>query len=257
MDYLQALILSVVEGLSEFLPISSTGHLVLTSHLLGVTQDDFTKSFEIIIQLGAILAVTVIYWRDLIQNPKLWSRIMAAFLPTAVIGLLLYKVIKEYLLGNEMITVLALGVGGVVLIGLELLYKEKETHLSKIEELSLPKAALIGLAQSLSIIPGVSRAAATIVGGLFLGLKRETAVQFSFLLAIPTMAAATGLDVLKTKISFTSYEWSLLAVGFIGSFVVALLVVKWFLKYVQKNNFIPFGVYRIIVALAYWYVLLK
>ncbi|MBI2074363.1 MAG: undecaprenyl-diphosphate phosphatase [Candidatus Levybacteria bacterium] len=251
MDYFQAAILSIVEGITEFLPISSTGHLVLASKLLNLPQTDFVKSFEIIIQLGAILAVIVLYWKIII-NKNVWKIVFAAFLPTAIIGFTLYKLVKNILLGNSQITLLALFIGGVILIFLELIYKEKEHHVDKIENISLKNAFLIGLFQSISIIPGVSRAAATIIGALFMGTKRKTSVEFSFLLAIPTMLAATGLDLIKNNFSFSTSELSLLLVGFIGSFVVAILAVKFFLKVIQTHTFIPFGIYRIALALLFW-----
>ena len=257
MDYLQALILSVVEGISEFLPISSTGHLILTSELLKIPQTEFVKSFEVIIQLGAILAVVILYAKTLVTNRKLWPKLLAAFLPTAVIGFSLYGLIKQYLLGNAIVTLWALFIGGIVLIVIEKLYKEKEHHLDKAENLSYKKAMLIGLVQSLSVIPGVSRSASTIFGGLFVGLKRKTAVEFSFLLAIPTMAGATALDLLKSNFSFSTHEWSILAVGFVGSFITAILAVKYFLRYIEHHTFVAFGVYRIILAVLYWLVIIR
>ncbi len=252
MDLVNAILLSIVEGVTEFLPVSSTGHLILASRLIPVPQTEFVKSFEIIIQLGAILAVVVLYWRSLLINFEIGKRVFVAFVPTAIVGLALYKVIKTFLLGNTSVTLWSLLIGGIILIVLELLYKEKEHHLAQVEKLPLKKAFLIGLAQSLSVIPGVSRAAATIMGGLFLGLKRESAVQFSFLLAVPTMLAATLLDIVKMDFAFTADETTALVVGLVGSFVVALITVKFFLKYIQNHTFIGFGIYRIVVALLFW-----
>ncbi|KKS70979.1 undecaprenyl-diphosphatase UppP [Candidatus Daviesbacteria bacterium RIFCSPLOWO2_01_FULL_43_38] len=252
MDFLQALILSIVEGLSEFLPISSTGHLVLASELLGISQTEFVKSFEIIIQLGAILAIVALYAKTLLTNKTVWLRILAAFLPTAIVGFTLYRVIKNFLVGNTTITLAALFLGGIALIILELVHTEKDSHAGKIEDLTLKQSFLIGLIQSLSIIPGVSRSAATIIGGLFVGAKRKTAVEFSFLLAVPTMAAATGLDLLKSGFAFSQNEYSMILVGFAGSFIVAIFAVKFLLKFVQTHTFIPFGIYRIILALLFW-----
>jgi len=251
-DFLQALILSIVEGLSEFLPISSTGHLVLASELLGISQTEFVKSFEIIIQLGAILAIVALYAKTLLTNKTVWLRILAAFLPTAIVGFTLYRVIKNFLVGNTTITLAALFLGGIALIILELVHTEKDSHAGKIEDLTLKQSFLIGLIQSLSIIPGVSRSAATIIGGLFVGAKRKTAVEFSFLLAVPTMAAATGLDLLKSGFAFSQNEYSMILVGFAGSFIVAIFAVKFLLKFVQTHTFIPFGIYRIILALLFW-----
>ena len=257
MDYIQAIIFSIVEGITEFLPVSSTGHLILASELLKVPQSNFVKDFEIIIQLGSILSIVVLYFKELLRSKLIWQKILVAFLPTALIGLVLFKFIKSFLLGNLYITLIALLIGGVLLILLELIHKEKDTHIDSIEKMSFKNAFIIGTFQSLAIIPGVSRSAATIVSALFLGTKRKTAAEFSFLLAVPTMLAATSLDVLESKFSYTPYEWSLLAVGFIGSFVVALIVVKLFLKYIQNHTFIPFGIYRIAVAIIFWYILIK
>ncbi len=251
MTLFQTIILAIVEGLSEFLPISSTGHLVLTSAILQIKQTEFVKSFEIIIQLGAILAIVVLYFKTLLKNKEVWKRIMIAFLPTAVIGFALYKVIKQVLIGNTMVTVLALLIGGIALIALELIHKEKDHHKERIEDISLKNAFFIGVFQSLSIIPGVSRAGATIIGGLFMGTKRKAAVEFSFLLAIPTMLAATGLDLIKTGFSFTTQQYFLLGVGLIVSFFVAILAVKFFVKFVQNHTLIPFGIYRIILAILF------
>lgn len=256
MDFIQAVILSIVEGISEFLPISSTGHLILASDLLKISQSEFVKSFEIIIQLGAILAVTFLYWKKLI-NFKLWPKVIIAFLPTGIVGLTLYKMIKGFLIGNSLVTVTALFLGGVLLIILEKAYKEQEYHVSNIEQMTNKQAFWIGVCQSVSIIPGVSRSAATIIGGMFLGLKRTTAVEFSFLLAIPTMIAATGLDLVKTHLAFSGNEYMLLGIGLIGSFITALLAVKFLIKFVQTNTFIPFGGYRIVISILFFFLILK
>lgn len=257
MDFFQVLILSVIEGLSEFLPISSTGHLVLTSTILKIPQTEFVKSFEIIIQLGAILAVVVLYAKRIIANTKLWQKLILAFLPAGIVGLTLYRLIKDFLIGNESVTVGALFIGGIMLIILEKVYKEQQHHISDIEQITNKQALIIGICQSVSIIPGVSRAAATIMGGMFVGLKRSVAVEFSFLLAIPTMAAATGLDLLQTGFSFTSNEYLMLSMGLLGSFLTAIVAIKFLLKFVQTHTFIPFGIYRIILALLFWIFVLK
>jgi len=257
MDYLHAIILSIIEGITEFLPISSTGHMILTSKFLNVTQTDFVKSFEIIIQLGAIFAIIFLYWKTITKNLGVWKKIITAFIPTAIIGFLLFKIIKNYLLGNSLITVIALLVGGILLIILEKTYKEKDHHAENIEKISYKNAFLIGVFQSISVIPGVSRSAATIIPALFLGTKRKVAVEFSFLLAIPTMFAASGLDIIKSNFSFTFPEYSVLVVGFIGSFLVATLTVKFLLNFIKKHTFIPFGIYRIILAVVFWLAILR
>ncbi len=251
MNVLSAIILSFVEGGTEFLPISSTGHMILASTLLKITETDFVKSFEIIIQLGAILAILLLYWKKLLMNRDTFIRIAIAFVPTAIVGLILYTYIKNVLLGNPWVVVWSLGIGGILLILLEKFQKEKH------RDMSLFSAFLIGCAQSLSVIPGVSRAAATIVGARLLGIRREDAVEFSFLLAIPTMAAATGLDLLKSGRHFTGTQYELLAIGFIGAFITALFSVKWFIGFVKTHTFIPFAVYRILTAVAFYFFVLR
>ncbi len=251
MDLLQALLLSIVEGITEFLPISSTGHLLLATNFLKIPQTEFVKSFEVIIQLGAVLSVVVLYWKKLIGNFKLWKNIIAAFIPTAVVGLILYDFIKAVLFENILVVVGALLIGGVLLIVIEKLFKEKAHAIDSLEKLTLKQSFLIGIAQSFSVIPGTSRAASTIIGGLLVGANRKVAVEFSFLLAIPTMMAATGLDLIKSEFNFPSNELMILGIGFIGSFITAMLVVKWFIKFIQTNNFFWFGVYRIVLALIF------
>ncbi len=251
MNLVQALILAVVEGLSEFLPISSTGHLILISRLLSIPQTEFVKSFEIIIQFGAILAVVVLYWKKFLTDTKSLSRILIAFVPTMAVGLILYKFIKSFLLGNTFIVSLSLIIGGLLIIALERYYKVEKSHLKAIADVPPTKSAIIGLGQSLAVVPGVSRSASTILTGLFLGLDRKTAAEFSFLLAVPTMAAASLLDLAKSSWSFSTSEWGILGIGFAGAFLTALIAVKWFLAYVQKHSFVPFAVYRIVVGLLF------
>ncbi len=250
MTLLQSIILGVVEGFTEFLPISSTGHLILASRLLGLEQTEFQKSFEIAIQLGAILSVIVLYWRKFLDFPVL-ARVITAFIPTGILGFALYKVVKTYLFDSETIVLWALALGGVALIVFELLHKESDDAVADVEAIPYSKCALIGVFQSISMIPGVSRAGATIVGGLILGLSRSTIVEFSFLLAVPTMLAATLYDLYKNAATFAPQEFGVLAAGFISSFVVALIAIKFLLAYVRTNTFIPFGIYRILVAAAF------
>jgi undecaprenyl-diphosphatase len=250
MTLLQSIILGIVEGITEFLPISSTGHLILASRLLGLSQTDFQKSFEIAIQLGAIGSVIMLYWRQFLE-PAVLGRLIAAFIPTGLIGFALYHVVKTYLFGSDTVVLWALGLGGVALIVFELLHKESDDAVADVTSIPYSKAVLIGLFQSLSIVPGVSRAGATIVGGLILGLSRTTIVEFSFLLAVPTMLAATAYDLLKNASSFEAQQLGVLAAGFIASFFVALLSIKFLLAFVRTHTFIPFGIYRIAVALAF------
>ena len=243
MNLVEAIILSVVEGITEFLPVSSTAHLVLTSNLLQIPQTDFVKTFEISIQLGAILAVVWLY-RKQILDTSAWKLIMSAFVPTAILGFGFYGYIKDTLIGNIEVTLAALFVGGIVLLFVDRI-KYKKT------KLTLARAAGIGLFQALSMIPGVSRAAATIIGGRFMGLSTEEAVKFSFLLAIPTMVSATGLDLVKSGLAISGSEWIILIVGFVGAFLTAMVAVKGFVTYIQKNSLRSFGIYRIILAVVY------
>ncbi len=249
---LQAIILGLVEGITEFLPISSTGHMILASSAMHLTETDFLKSFEIFIQLGAILAVLIIYWKKLLLNAKIFKRVAVAFIPTALIGLILYKTVKQFL-GSTSVVLWSLAIGGALLIIFELLHKEKksgETTL-ELESITYTQALAIGVFQAVAIIPGVSRSAATIVGGLLLGISRRTIVEFSFMLAIPTMAAATGLDLIKSGHSFTGQEASMLAIGFVTAFASAFFAVRFLINYVKNHTFIPFGIYRIIIAAAF------
>lgn len=254
MNIFQVFILAIVEGITEFLPISSTGHLVLVSHMLNIRPTEFSKSFDIIIQLGAIAAIFFLYGKKLLVDKSLWGKIMVAFLPTGIIGLVFYKLVKEQLLGNITVTLLSLFIGGILLILLEKFYKN--TSAKSLGDLSYSQAFFIGIFQSFSIVPGVSRAAASIIGGLFMGQKRSAAVEFSFLLAVPTMLAATGYDLLKTRAIFTPGEYMLLLVGSIISFFVALLAVKFFVKFVTDHTFVPFGLYRILLAIVYFFAFL-
>jgi undecaprenyl-diphosphatase len=255
MNYIDALVLGAIEGITEFLPISSTGHLILASHLLGLPDGAFLTSFEIAIQLGAICAVLLLFWKSFL-NIEILKRLLAGFIPTAIVGLTLYSFIKQHLLGNELIVVIALAVGGVVLIVFELLHKEREDAPEGVETITYRQAMLVGLAQSVAVIPGVSRSAATILGGLMLGMRRTTIVEFSFLLAVPTMGAAVALDILKNYQSFAPQDFGYIGVGFVTAFVVALVAVKFLLRFVRTSSFIPFGVYRIVIAVLFFYFVL-
>ncbi|MBI4039286.1 undecaprenyl-diphosphate phosphatase [Candidatus Daviesbacteria bacterium] len=251
MEIWQSLVLAVVEGMTEFLPISSTGHLILTAQVLRLPATEFIKSFEIAIQLGAILAIILLYWKTLI-NFLIWPKIIIAFLPSAFLGFIFYDLIKQFLLGNSLVVVVSLLIGGVLLIFFEKRYQEQSYHLEKIQDLTYKKAFLVGLFQAVSMIPGVSRAAATILGGLFLGLKRKTAVEFSFFLATPTMLAATTLDAAKSYQQFSNDQMITLGIGLIFSFITAILAVQFFVKYIQNHTFVVFGVYRIVIAVLFW-----
>jgi len=255
MNFFDALIFGIVEGVTEFLPISSTGHLMLSAKVMGFSQTNFLKSFEIAIQLGAILSVLVLYWKKFLVDFEVLKRVLAAFLPTALLGFLLYKVVKKVLLNSPQVVLWSLFLGGIFLIIFEWLHREKESTVEDLAKISYRKAFLIGIFQSLAMIPGVSRAAATIVGGLLLGLKRRTIVEFSFLLAVPTMLAATALDLLKSVHEFSWGQMEFLLVGFVSSFAVALLSIKFLLHFIKNHTFVWFGVYRIAVALLFWFVI--
>lgn len=254
MSYFHALILGIIEGVTEFLPISSTGHMILAGSALKIPTTDFLKSFEIIIQLGAILSVVVLYWKKFWEREVL-ARLIVAFIPTGILGLIFYKIIKKFLLANEPVVLWSLFLGGIFLIVFELVHKEKPEATEEIKNISYKHAALLGVFQSIAMIPGVSRSAATIVGGLSMGLKRKTIVEFSFLLAVPTMLAASVLDLYKNASSFSVDQIGVLALGFVVAFLVAIGVIKWLLKYIRNHSFIGFGVYRIIIALLFWMII--
>lgn len=243
-----ALVLGVVEGLTEYLPISSTAHLILTSDLLGITQTNFTKTFEIAIQGGAILAVLALYWRKFL-DPTVVKKVAVAFLPTGILGLILYPFVKTYLIGNVTVVLWSLAVGGALMILFEYVKNDRAQSTGETtSDISYGKAFLIGLCQSVAMIPGVSRSAATIIGGMALGINRKTIVEFSFLLAVPTLAAATGLDLIKNYTLFSGDEFSLLAVGFSASFITAFIAIRFLLRYIERHTFIAFGVYRILLV---------
>ncbi len=256
MDYLHAIILGIIEGTTEFLPISSTAHLILGAEMLGLIETDFVKSFIIIIQLGAMLPIAWLYLKRYATNWAVHQRVFIAFLPAATMGFILYKFIKQFLLGNIAIMLWALALGGVILIGIEYYIRNyssenKISHGSIITALSFKQAFIIGCAQAIAVIPGVSRSGATIVSGLVLGLARQTIVEFSFILAVPTIAAATGYDLLKSTSAFSTNQISVLIVGFIVSAIFAQLSISFLLGYVRKHSFIAFGIYRIGIALAF------
>jgi len=247
-----------VEGVTEFLPISSTAHLMLTARILNIFQSDFVKSFEIAIQLGAILAVAGLYAKKVWGNKKLIPIILTAFVPTGILGFIFYKVVKMYLLGNDWIAIIAMAAGGILLLKLPI-FNFQFTNKSQfsnsknqtINDLSVRKLLFIGLVQSVAMVPGVSRALATIFGGMAVGLSRKEAVEFSFLLAVPTMAAATGWDLIASGWGFSTGEWGILTAGFLGAMITAWITVKWLVRYVETHDFRVFGWYRIVVA-AVW-----
>jgi undecaprenyl-diphosphatase len=256
MDILHAIILGIVEGLTEFLPVSSTGHLILAGELLKLPETEFLKTFEVVIQLGAILAVVVLYWRRLLLDRQMMQRIIVALIPALGVGFLFYTTIRK-MLGSDTVVLWALFLGGIAILFIEWFHKEEQEKNEDLSILPYRTVFLIGLFQALAVIPGVSRAGATIMGGLLLGLSRTAIVEFSFLLAVPTMVAATTLDLVKHGASFSSSDVSVLLVGLMTSFVVALLAIRFFLRFVSTHTFIPFSIYRILVALAFFLFITK
>jgi len=253
MTTLQAIILGIIEGLTEFLPVSSTAHLILSADAMRLTGSEFLKSFEIIIQLGAILSVVVLYWRRFL-NWEIIKKLVVAFIPTGVIGLTVYKAIKV-MLGSVTVVLITLIVGGIALILFEH-FKEHAEDDPDFREITYKRALLVGLFQAIAVVPGVSRSAATIVGGSLIGINKRTIVEFSFLLAVPTMAAASGLELLKGYSALAGH-FSTLAIGFVVSFVTAIVAIKSFLAFVKKRDFKAFGWYRIAIALAFYFVVVR
>lgn len=250
MSIIEAIILGIVEGLTEFLPVSSTGHLILTSHILGLEQTNLLKCFEVVIQLGSILAVVFMFFDKLKKDFMLWAKLIVGFIPTAAIGFVLYDLIKS--LFHAHIVAYMLITWGVIFIIVELLRKKypPKDEIANIDDISFKQAFIIGLSQCFAMVPGTSRSGATIIVGLLSGLSRKAAAEFSFLLAIPTMFSATLYDTYKNLDEFvgnSAYIW-LFLLGGVVAFVVAVLAIKFFLKFVSKFDYIPFGIYRIIVG---------
>jgi len=245
MDIFQAIIIGIIEGFTEFLPISSTGHMIVASEFMGIEQDKINTAYEVIIQFAAILAVMILY-RDKIKPSKivLWQKIMVAFLPLAIIGYLLKDYIKM-LFSLEVVAVMFI-VGGIIFLIVEKYYNEEEAHITSVDELSYKQALWIGIAQLFSLIPGTSRAGATIIGGLLLKMDRKSSAEFSFLLAIPVMGAVSGYDLLKHYQDFVGIDYIPFIVGFVVAFVVAYITIKLFLAFLARFTFVAFGIYRIL-----------
>ncbi len=248
MTILQSIILGIIQGITEFIPISSTAHLLISSKLLGILNDDFLKTFTISIQVGSILSVAVLYIKKILKNPNIILKMIVAFIPTAIIALSLYTLVKSLFMESLLIIASALIIGGIIIIILENIFINLNNNDIKLSDISYKQAFFIGIFQAIAIIPGVSRSAATIMGGLSLGLNRKTIVEFSFLLAMPTMLAATVFDLYQTPISFTNEQWTVWIIGFIISFIVAIVAIKFLLSYIKNNNFKIFGWYRIIIG---------
>ncbi|AXP08931.1 undecaprenyl-diphosphate phosphatase [Campylobacter hepaticus] len=253
MENFYAFILGIIEGLTEFLPVSSTGHMILGTTILGININEFWKSFLIIIQLGSILAVLFVFWRRLFQGIDIWFKLAIGFFPTGVIGLFVAKYLS--VLFNGWVVVFMLIFGGVIFIFIELVYKKRYYRVDCLEKITFKQAFCVGLFQSLAMIPGTSRSGASIIGGLLLGLNRKTATEFSFLLAIPTMIIATVYSIYKEpQILSNANSLIPLSIGFVTAFVVAVFVIKFFLKFISRFDFIPFGIYRIVLGIVFFYL---
>ena len=253
MDLLNAVFLGIVEGVTEFLPISSTGHLILFGEVLHFTTET-SKTFDVVIQLGAILAIVGLYWRVFISVLANWRmqqaqhfmrNVILAFLPAAIIGAFAHDAIKTYLF-NSWTVAMAMVIGGVAILLIER-YKPA-AKIDGTEQMSIRTALAIGFFQCISMIPGVSRSGATIMGALLCGVERKAAAEFSFFLAVPTMFAATLYDLFKARHDLSGDGMGQIAVGFVVSFVVALVVVRWLMKFIQTHDFKPFAYYRIVVG---------
>lgn len=255
MGILDSILLGIIEGFTEFLPISSTGHLIVASEALGLDQSGVNKAFEVIIQFAAILAVVLMYKEKFHPSKiQLWMKLALAFIPIGAIGFLFAHQIKE--LFDVKIVAWMFIIGGIIFLLVEKFYKEKEHQIDDIEKVTYKQALWIGLAQVFALVPGTSRAGSTIIGAMLVGLSRKASAEFSFLLALPVMCATTGYDILKHYQDFAGANFLPLIIGFITAFIVAYITMKLFLAFLQKFTFVAFGVYRIIFGaiLLLWFV---
>jgi undecaprenyl-diphosphatase len=249
MTIVDSIILGIIEGFTEFLPISSTGHLIVASEFLNLEQTDVNKAYEVIIQFAAILAVILTYPdKFTFKHIELWKKITLAFIPIGIMGFLFASHIKA-LFSISVVAVMFI-FGGIIFLLVEKYYRPKEHFINDVEKVSYKQAFYIGLAQIAALVPGTSRAGASIIGAMLVGLTRKASAEFSFLLAFPVMCATTGYDLLKHYNDFTTSNLIVLAVGFVVSFIVAFLTIKLFLKFLENFTFVAFGVYRIIFGLA-------
>lgn len=249
MTIFDAIILGVIEGITEFLPISSTGHLIVASEFLGLEQTNINKAFEVIIQFAAILAVVLNYpSKFTFSHINLWTKVLIAFLPIAIIGFIFSSQIKAMF--NIEIVAWMFIIGGIVFLIVEKFYNEKETHTTDVEDVTFKQAMWIGIAQIFALIPGTSRAGASIIGAMLVKLNRKASAEFSFLLAFPVMCATTGYDLLKHHNElFVAGNIINLLVGFVVSFIVAFIAIKLFLKFLENFTFVAFGIYRILFGI--------
>lgn len=250
MDIIQTIIIAIVEGLTEFLPVSSTGHMIIAQQLLGVESTSFVKAFTVIIQFGAILSVIVLYWKRFFQSWDFYLKLLIGFIPAAVLGLLFSDFIDD-MLENVYVVATMLVLGGILMLFVDKWFNSPEAT----DNVTKKNAFIIGFFQCIAMIPGVSRSMATIVGGMTQKLTRKTAAEFSFFLAVPTMAAATGYKLLKLLlepdgVQILQDNMSTLIIGNVVAFIVAMLAIKFFINYVTKYGFKLFGWYRIVLGIA-------
>jgi len=247
MNLFEAIVIAIVEGITEYLPVSSTGHMIIASSLMGIHKDEFTKLYEVAIQLGAILAVVVLYWRKFLDFSRwqFYVKLIIAVIPALVIGKIFSEEIDDLLESPTTVAIMLL-LGGIILLFIDRMFNHPE--IEKEEEITFKKAFFIGLWQCIAMIPGVSRSAASIIGGMQQKLTRKLAAEFSFYLAVPTMCAATGYKLMKGYDSFTSEHIKLLLVGNLVAFIVAIIAIKFFIGFLQKYGFRLFGWYRIIAG---------
>jgi len=243
MHIFQAIIIAIVEGITEFLPVSSTGHMIITQKLLGIEPDAFVKLFTVNIQFGAILSVIILYWKRFFQSFDFYIKLFVAFLPAAFLGFLFSGYIDR-MLESVLVVAISLVLGGIILLFVDSWFNEP----SEDQKITFPKAFIIGLFQTIAMIPGVSRSAATIVGGLTQKLSRKNATEFSFFLAVPTMFAASAYEMIKSYKAIQPQHINVLIIGNVVAFLVAMLAIKGFVAFLTRHGFKIFGYYRIIVG---------
>lgn len=250
MTFFHSIILGIIEGLTEFLPISSTFHLIFTSHLLHLPSDDFIKLFEVFIQSGAILSVVFIYLQKVLHDKSLSKNIILSFIPTAIIGFFLQKAIKNIFFESNTLMIGAFVTVGIIFLVVEKLIRDRKLIIEKtLSKITPSQALIVGVFQALAVVPGVSRSGAVMIGLLLLGFNRSEAAEYSFLLAVPTIFAASALDLVKTpREVLTTNHIDLLIVGFLVSFISAYLAIRWFIGYLKKHTLTPFAFYRFILA---------
>lgn len=260
MTLLQAAILGIVEGLTEFLPVSSTFHLIFVAGLLGLSEDTFVKMFEVVIQAGAISALLFMYTKTLLGNPKLFKQVVISFIPTAIVGAVLYKIIKGVFFTTDSLMLWAFGIVGLIFLGIEYLVARGKIKLTRnLSGLTVKQSLGIGLAQSLAVIPGVSRSGSVIVAMMAAGYERAEAAKYTFLLSMPTIFAASALDLYKNRsvMGTMGGAWEMLAVGFVCAFITAYFVVSWFIKFLASHTLSVFAWYRFAVLVLLLTVLAK